>query len=82
MRAGDYLETAVETLRGIDPPDPYRVLVQIPGGFEYTGPDSNAETAQATSIRARGGVELDLTDSHSSMAWVRHEGEVPAAAAA
>ena len=31
--------------RGIDPPDPYRVLVRIPDGFEYTGPDQQAETA-------------------------------------
>lgn len=82
MRAGDYLETVTETLRGIDPPDPYRVLVEIPNGFEYTGPDHNAETALARSIRARGGIQLDLTDSHSSMAWVKHEGRVPAAAAA
>jgi hypothetical protein len=82
MRAGDYLETVTETLRGFDPPDPYRVVVTIPGGFEYTGPDSSAETAQATLIRARGGVELDLTDTHASLAWVKHEGEVPATAAA
>ena len=33
-------------------------------------------------LRATGGIELDLSDSHSSMAWVKHEGTVPAAAAA
>jgi hypothetical protein len=82
MSAGRYVETVTETLRGIDPPDPYRILVEIPGGFEYTGPDSKAETAQAKLIHATGGVELDLTDSHSSMAWVRHEGQVPTGAAA
>ena len=82
MRAGDHLETETETLRTIDPPDPYRILVEIPGGFEYTGPDDNAETAQAKRIRATGGIELDLTDSHSSLAWVKHEGEVPAGATA
>lgn len=80
LRAGDVIESEVDTLRGIDPPDPYRVLVQIPGGFEYTGPDHSAETALAKRIRTGGEIALDLTDSHSSMAWVKHEGQVPAAA--
>lgn len=80
LRAGDVLESEVETLRGIDPPDPYRILVTIPGGFEYTGPDNSAETALAKRIRTNADIELDLTDSHSSMAQVRHEGRVPAAA--
>jgi hypothetical protein len=80
VRAGEVLETEVETLRGIDPPDPYRVLVKIPGGFEYTGPDSEAETALAKRIRTGGEIALDLTDSHSSMAHVKYEGQVPAAA--
>jgi len=82
FRAGDVIETEVETLRGIDPPDPYRVLVKIPGGFEYTGEDDDAETALAKSLKVRGGEELDFehTDSHSSMAFVKYEGQVPAAA--
>jgi hypothetical protein len=82
IRVGDVLESEVETLRGIDPPDPYRVLVRIPGGFEYTGPDSEAETALAKTLRVAFGGELDYqhTDSHSSMAFVKHEGQVPAAA--
>ncbi len=46
------------------------------------GPDSNAETAQAKRIRATGDIKLDLTDSHSSLAWVKYEGEVPAGATA
>src|SRR5439155_11974030 len=72
VKAGDVIETEVETLRGIDPPDPYRVLVKIPGGFEYTGEDQDAETALAKSLKVRGGDELDYeqTDSHSSMALV------------
>ena len=77
VRAGDAIETEVETLRGIDPPDPYRVVVRIPGGFEYTGPDSEAETALATRIRTGGDIQLDLTESHSSMARVKYEGSVP-----
>ena len=80
IRAGDVIESEVETLRGIDPPDPYRVVVRIPGGFEYTGPDSEAETALATRIRTGGAISLDLTDSHSTMAQVKHEGRVPSPA--
>lgn len=81
FKAGDVLETEVDTLRGIDSDEPYRILVQIPGGFEYTGEDSNAETALAKRVRSNGGIQFDHTDSHSSMAHVRHSGEVPAAAA-
>lgn len=82
LKAGEVIETEVETLRGIDPPDPFRVLVRIPDGFEYTGPDHEAETALATRLVVRGGDNLDYehTNSHSSMAWVKHEGRVPAAA--
>ena len=80
MYARAMFETEVETLRGIDPPDPYRILVKIPGGFEYTGPDSEAETALAKRIRTGGEIALDLTDSHSSMAKVKYEGKVPSAA--
>jgi hypothetical protein len=82
LKVGDVIESSVETLRGIDPPDPYRILVQIPGGFEYTGPDNLAETALAKTLKVSVGGKLDYehTDSHSSMAFVKHEGEVPAAA--
>ena len=82
LKAGDVIDNEVETLRGIDPPDPYRVLVKIPGGFEYTGENDDAETALSKSLKVRGGDELDYehTDSHSSMAFVKHEGRVPATA--
>ena len=80
MKVGDVAELEVDTLRGIDPPDPYRILVRIPGGFEYTGPDHEAETALAKRIRTGGEIALDLSDSHSSMAQVKYEGQVPAAA--
>ena len=81
LKAGDVIDNVVETLRGIDPPDPYRVLVKIPGGFEYTGESQDAETALSKSLKVRGGEQLDYdhTDSHSSMAFVKHEGQVPAA---
>ena len=71
MKAGDALETEVETLRNIDPPTPYRVIVKIPNGFEYTGPDESAETALATKIKFNGTFTADLTDSHASMTYVR-----------
>lgn len=82
LKAGDVIDTEVETLRGIDPPDPYQILIRIPGGFEYTGPNNEAETALATQliVRAGGNLEYEHTNSHSSMAWVKHEGQVPAAA--
>lgn len=82
LKAGDVIETKVETLRGIDPPDPYQILVRIPNGFEYTGPNNEAETALATrlTVRAGGNLDYEHTNSHSSMAWVKHEGQVPAAA--
>jgi hypothetical protein len=44
MNAGDVLDTTTETPRGIDPRDPYRIVVEIPGGFEYSG-DGRAEVA-------------------------------------
>jgi hypothetical protein len=82
LKAGDLVGTTTETLRGIDPPDPYRIVVQIPNGFEYTGENHDAETAVAKTLTVSGGDVLDYehTDGHSSMAFVKHEGEVPAAA--
>ena len=82
LKAGDIIDTEVETLKGIGSDEPYRILVEIPGGFEYTGPGNNAETALATRVKSSGGGELDYehSDSHSSMAFVKHEGKVPAAA--
>jgi hypothetical protein len=82
LKVGEVIESSVETLRGIDPPDPYRILVQIPDGFEYTGPNNEAETALAKTLKVSVGGKLDYehTDSHSSMAFVKHEGDVPVAA--
>jgi hypothetical protein len=71
VRFGDVLDTVTETLRGIDPPDPYRVITKIPGGMEYTNPDGEAEIARATTITGRGAIQFDLSDAHSSLAYVR-----------
>lgn len=81
LKVDDVVETETETLRGIDPPDPYQILVQIPGGFEYTGENHEAETAVAKTLKVSAGGELDYEHqmSHSSMAFVRHEGQVPVA---
>jgi hypothetical protein len=82
LKVGDVIESEVETLRGIDPPDPYQILVRIPGGFEYTGENNEAETALARTLKVSAGGKLDYEheNSHSSMAFVEHQGEVPAAA--
>ncbi len=81
LKFGDVIESSVETLRAIDPPDPYQVLVRIPNGFEYTGPNREAETAVSKTLKVSvgGKLDYDLRDSHSTMALVAHEGEVPVA---
>ncbi len=72
MRAGDVLETEVEPLKGFgDPPPDYRILVTIPGGFEYTGEGDSAETALATSLRGSSDISFAHENCHSSMTHVR-----------
>ena len=72
VKAGDVMETEVETLRGFgDPPPPYRILVTIPEGFEYTGEGHSAETALATKLRVNGAFTFEHENSHSSMTRVR-----------
>jgi hypothetical protein len=80
VTAGDVFETRAETLRGIDPPDPYRVKVWIPGGFEYLSEDESAEVALATMVRSTADIEMDVVDGNANFAYVKHEGEVPVAA--
>jgi hypothetical protein len=72
IKVGDVAESVVETLRGIDPPDPYRVIVKIPDGMEYTNEDESAETATSKKIWSKAEIDLDITNGHSSMAYVRH----------
>jgi len=73
VQAGSALSTEVETLRAFgDDAPPYRIVVTIPDGFEYTGDGHSAETALAKSIRSSGPISLNLTNSHASMAYVKH----------
>ena len=72
VKFGDVLETTTETLRGIDPPDPYRVLIKIPGGMEYTNDPGEADVAAAKTIKSTGAIQFDLSDGHSSLAYVHH----------
>jgi hypothetical protein len=77
MKAGDALLTEVETLRAFgDPPPPYRIVVTIPNGFEYTGDSHSAETALAKRIKSSGPVALDLKDCHASMTFVKRGSHV------
>jgi len=77
MKAGDALLTEVETLRAFgDPPPPYRIVVTIPNGFEYTGDSHSAETALAKRITSSGPVALDLKDCHASMTFVKRGSHV------
>ncbi len=82
LKAGDIIDTTVDTLGSIGSDEPYRILVRIPDGFEYTGPNDEAETALAKTLKVSGGGELDYEHelSHSSMALVEHSGVIPAAA--
>jgi hypothetical protein len=72
VKVGDVAGLEVETLRGIDPPDPYRVIVKIPDTMEYTNEDESAEAAVAKRIRSDAAIKLDITDGHVSMCFVRH----------
>jgi hypothetical protein len=72
VKAGDFLETEVESLKGFgDPAPPYRILVTIPGGFEYTGEGNTAETAVAKKLRVNGAIRYEHQNTHSSMTHVR-----------
>ena len=39
--------------------------------MEYTNTEGEAEIAQATTITGRGAIQFDLSDAHSSLAYVR-----------
>ena len=73
VRVGDdLLRTESAGLPSFNSDEPYRIRVTIPGGFEYTGPDESAETARATVLETRGAITYEHTDTHSSLAYVRH----------
>jgi hypothetical protein len=73
------LETETDTLRGIDPPDPYRILIKIPGGMEYTNEAGEADVASAKTIKSTGAIPFDLENGHSSLAYVHHGNKVETA---
>jgi hypothetical protein len=81
LRAGAALATEVNTLMTMgDSPQPYRVVVTIPNGFEYTGDTHSGETALAVSLKSSGPVAFDLKNCHATMAFVKrgsHVGEKP-----
>ena len=66
------LHTESAPLPNFNSDEPYRIIVTIPGGFEYTGEGSSAETAVATVLRAKGAINYDHSHGHSSLAYVRH----------
>lgn len=66
--------------RSIDPPDPYRIRVHIPGGFEYLSDDESCEVGLATVLRSKTDIEMDVTDGNANLRYVKHQGEVPVAA--
>jgi hypothetical protein len=73
LRVGeDLLHTETAGIPSFNSDEPYRIRVTVPGGFEYTGEGEYAETARATVLRSRGKVEYDHTDTHASLAFVRH----------
>jgi hypothetical protein len=61
-----------------DNPQPYRVVVTIPNGFEYTGDTHGAETALAVSLKSSGPVIFDLKNCHASMTHVKRGSHVGA----
>jgi hypothetical protein len=79
LKAGAALVTEVNTLMTMgDNPQPYRVVVTIPNGFEYTGDTHSAETALAVRIKSSGPVALDLKNCHASMTHVKRGSHVGA----
>jgi hypothetical protein len=54
---------------GVEEPEPYRIQVMIPGGFEY----DLAEIAQTSVLKGTGDIKFDSTGAHSSLARIaRH----------
>jgi hypothetical protein len=79
LKAGAALVTEVNTLMTMgDNPQPYRVIVTIPNGFEYTGDTHSAETALALRIKSSGPVAFDLKNCHATMAHVKRGSHVGA----
>ena len=69
LKAGDVIETEVETLRGIDPQDPYRVLVKIPGGFEYTATTTTPRPRSRSRSRFAEATSSTTSKSTATARW-------------
>ena len=79
LKAGNALFTEVDTLKTFgDKPQPYRVVVTIPNGFEYTGDTHGAETALALTLKSSGPIALNLKNCHASVAQVKRGSHVGA----
>ena len=66
-----YVETRTEPLRVIPTGDEQRVIVRMPGGFEYR----EMEVAQAVTLKASGAIRFEYDHSHSSLAHVEQTSE-------
>jgi len=66
-----FLETTTEPLKVIPTGDEQRVIVQMPGGFEY----KEMEVAQAVTLKSTGAIKFDWQQTHSSLAEVEHTQE-------
>ena len=71
LAAGDKVETVTGPLMVIPTGEEQRVIVQMPGGFEY----KEAEVAQAKVLRVDGGIKFDWHDTHSSLSIVDQTSE-------
>lgn len=67
----DRLETTSEPLTIPATDDEQRVIVQMPGGFEY----KEADVAQAAVLSSSGEIKFDWKGTHSSLAEVEHTNE-------
>lgn len=66
-----FVETTTEPLTVPATGDEQRVIVRMPGGFEY----KEMEVAQAASLKSTGAIKFDWQKTHSSLADVEHTHE-------
>ena len=63
-----FVETTTEPLKIPATGDEQRVIVQMPGGFEY----HEMEVAQTGTLKGTGEIKFDWSGTHSSLAEVEH----------
>lgn len=71
MSIPGFLETTSEPLKIPATEEEQRVIVQMPGGFEYR----EMEVAQTGKLKATGEIKFDWQGTHSSLAEVEHTPE-------